>query len=100
MPGRPFVHGFEIFLERATLSHSSAGNLPLTVFPKEGAAFQPELAGSGDPLAAFTEELHAAVDGVRTNREPDWLSGQLARDALMLCYKECESVRTGQIVVC
>ena len=100
MPGRPFVHGFEIYLERATLSHSSAGSLPLTVFPKEGAAFQPELAGGVDPLAAFTAELQAAIDGVRSNIEPDWLSGQLARDALMLCYRECESVRTGRIVLC
>ncbi len=100
MPGRPFVHGFEIYLEKATLSHSSAGTLPLTVYPKEGGSFQPELAGGGDPIAAFTAELQAAVDGVEANREPDWLSGQLARDALMLCYKECESVRTGRIVEC
>ncbi len=100
MPGRPFVHGFEIFLEGATLSHSSAGNLPLTVFPKTGGSFQPELPGGGDPIAAFTLELQAAVDGVNSNAEPPWLSGQLARDALMLCYKECESVRTGKIVAC
>ena len=100
MPGRAFVHGFEIYLEKATLSHSSAGNLPLTVFPKEGGLFQPELAGGGDPIAAFTAELQAAVDGVEANREPAWLSGQLARDALMLCYKECESVRTGRIGDC
>lgn len=100
MPGRPFVHGFEIYLEKATLSHSSAGNLPLTVYPKEGDTFQPELPGGGDPIAAFTAELQAAVDGVTSNSEPAWLSGQLARDALMLCYKECESVRTGQIVMC
>lgn len=100
MPGRAFVHGFEIYLEKATLSHSSAGNLALTVFPKEGDSFQPELAGGGDPITAFTAELQAAVDGVKANREPEWLSGQLARDALMLCYKECESVRTGEIVNC
>ena len=100
MPGRPFVHGFEIFLEGATLSHSSAGSLPLTVFPKVGAPFQPELPGGNDPLAAFTAELQAAVDGVNSNTEPAWLGGRLARDALMLCHKECESVRTGKIVEC
>ena len=100
MPGRPFVHGFEIYLEKATLSHSSSGNLPLTVFPKEGGSYLPELIGGGDPIAAFAAELQSAVDGVVSNSEPDWLSGQLARDALMLCYKECESVRTGRIVEC
>ena len=97
MPGRPFVHGFEIYLEKATFSHSSAGDLPLTVYPKVGDPFRPELPGGGDPISAFTSELQAAVDGVRSHSEPTWLGGQLARDALMLCHKECESVRTGKV---
>ena len=100
MPGRPFVHGFEIFLEGATLSHSSSGDLPLTVYPKEGGSFRPELAGGADPLAAFTLELQAAVDAVGTGVEAPWLGAKLARDALMLCYKEIDSVRTGRIVTC
>jgi len=29
---------------------------------------------------------------------PDLLSGQLARDALVMCLNECESVRTGRVV--
>ena len=29
---------------------------------------------------------------------PPLLSGQLARDALVMCYKECESVTTGRPV--
>jgi hypothetical protein len=29
---------------------------------------------------------------------PALLSGQLARDALVLCHKECESVKTGKVV--
>ena len=72
----------------------------MTVFPKVGVSFQPELPGGNDPLSAFTAELQEAVDGVRSNAEPAWLGGQLARDALMLCHKECESVRTGKIVEC
>jgi predicted dehydrogenase len=95
--GRPFVHGFEIYLERATLAYDSGGT-PLTVFTDDGQATQPEVSGSGDPIAAFTSELQAAVDGVRTGQEPDLLSGQLARDALVLCHKEIESVKTGRAV--
>ena len=30
--------------------------------------------------------------------EPDLLSGQLARDSLVLCHRECESVKTGKAV--
>ena len=95
--GRPFAHGYEIYLEKATLSYDSGG-VPLTVFTADGKAEQPHLGGSGDPLAAFTDELQAAVDGVTAGKEPDLLSGQLARDALVLCHKECESVKTGKVV--
>jgi hypothetical protein len=31
-------------------------------------------------------------------KEPPLLSGKLGRDALVMCYKECQSVRTGKAV--
>jgi predicted dehydrogenase len=96
-PGRPFVHGYEIYLERATLVYES-GTAPLTVLTADGKSEQPELPGGGDPLAAFALELQAACDGVAAGRAPDLLSGQLARDALVLCHRECDSVRTGRSV--
>jgi hypothetical protein len=43
-------------------------------------------------VAGFVAELQAAVDGVAGGKMPEVLSGQLARDALVMCYKECESV--------
>jgi predicted dehydrogenase len=95
--GRPFVHGYEIYLERATLVYES-GTTPLTVLTADGKAKQPKLKGGDDILSAFTAELQAAAEGVRTGRAPDLLSGQLARDALALCIKECQSVRTGKAV--
>ena len=36
--------------------------------------------------------------GVKRGKEPDLLSGQLARDALVLCHREIESVKTGKAV--
>ncbi len=95
--GRPFVHGYEIYLEKATLSYSSGGN-PLTVFTADGKSFIPELPGGGDPIAAFANELQAAADGVRSGKEPDLLSGTLARNALVMCHREIESVKTGGTV--
>jgi predicted dehydrogenase len=95
--GRPFVHGYEIYLEKATLTYES-GTCPLTVLTAAGQVEHPELAGGGDETAAFTLELQTAIEGVRTGRAPDLLSGQLARDALVLCHRECESVRTGKAV--
>jgi len=97
MKGRPFVHGYELYLEKATLIYES-GTCPLTVLTVDGKSEQPKLAGGDDPTTAFTYEIQAAVDGVRTGKEPDLLSAKLARDALLLCHKECESVRSGVAV--
>jgi hypothetical protein len=52
-----------------------SGAVPLTVFTADGKSTRPEL-GSGD---LFSE--------------------QLARDALVLCHKEIESVQKGEVVV-
>lgn len=94
---RPFVHGYELYLERATLTYQSDGR-PLTVLHADGSSEKPELTGGEDATTAFTAELQCAVDAVQTGKEPDLLSGRLARDALVMCFKECESVRTGRPV--
>jgi predicted dehydrogenase len=95
--GRPFVHGYEIYLERATLIYES-GTTPLTVLHADGSTTQPKFEGGGDATTAFTAEIQAAVDGVVGGRPPDLLSGKLARDALVMCHRECDSVRTGKAV--
>jgi len=95
--GRAFVHGFEIYLEKATLVYES-GTKPLALLTPDGKVKHPKLKGGGEATTAFSAEIQIAVDGIRAGREPDLLSGQLARDALVLCHKECQSVRTGKAV--
>lgn len=95
--GRPFVHGFELYLEKATLVYES-GAVPLTVLTADGKARQPKLKGGGDPVRAFAAEIQTAADSVQAGKPADLLSGQLARDALVLCFKECQSVLTGKAV--
>lgn len=91
MSGRPFVHGYELYLEKATLVYES-GTCPLTRITA-GKSEPVELSGGvGGDVAGFVAEIQAAVDGVTSGKMPDLLSGQLARDALVMCYKECESV--------
>jgi predicted dehydrogenase len=97
MPGRPFVHGYEIYLEKATLVYES-GTVPLTLIPSAGKPRAPKLKSDDSGVSAFTAEIQAAVEGVQSGKEPDLLSGRLARDALVLCHKECQSVRTGKAV--
>lgn len=94
---REFTHGYEIYLEKATLAYE-IGSMPLTVLKADGTSEKPTLAGGDDPIGSFTSEIQAAVEGVKAGKAPDLLSGKLARDALVLCHKECESVKTGQAV--
>ena len=102
--GRAFSHGFEIFLEKATLLFdfsTLAGEpstaMPLTLLTEDGTVEQVDL-GEVDPIDAFTAEIQYAVDAIDWEEEPTALSGVGARDALLLCYKEAESVQTGKVV--
>ncbi|WP_435010557.1 Gfo/Idh/MocA family protein [Tundrisphaera lichenicola] len=103
--GRPFTHGFEFYLERATLSYDFAnlggqGHLatPLSVILPDGTVERPDLPGSGDPVDAFVAELEAAVGAVASGIPSPMLSGELARQALRTCHAEVRSATGGGVV--
>ena len=101
--GRPFSHGFDLYLERASLSFGFAdmagtGQVaPLSVILPDGTVQVPDL-GSGDPVDSFTRELQDAVTAVASGEESARLSGLLARQALAICRAEVESVAKRQTV--
>jgi predicted dehydrogenase len=101
-PGRSFTHAFEIHLEKATLTYDFAVvgdqprlNIPLTVFTSDGKAVQPAVPAS-DPLEAFVAELSETAQSIRGGRISPLLSGELARDALLLCEKQTASLAAGR----
>ena len=94
-PGRPFAHGFELYLERATLTFSQAD--PLSVALADGSVERPAL-GSGDPIDSFARELAVAVEAAATGRPAAALDAALARQALATCLAEVEGVKSGRIV--
>ena len=103
--GRSFTHGFELYLERATISFefasfAGAGHLaiPLSVIHADGTVEQPTLPGSGDPVDAFVAELTAAVEAVASGVPCPTLTGDLASQALRICHAEIQSVTTGRTV--
>jgi predicted dehydrogenase len=103
--GRPFAHGFEVYLERATLSYEfaslgGAGHLAthLSVILPDGTVERPELAAGGE-LDAFTAELDVAVKSVTMGNTNSPLAGTLARQALVTCLAEVESVRSRRPVL-
>lgn len=102
--GRPFDHGFEIQLEKATLLFEfavfeDAGKtlLPLTILNEQGKAICPDL-GEHDEISAFASEITEVINAVNTGRPSSILGGDLARDAIILCQKETESVRESRRV--
>lgn len=94
---RPFTHGYEIHLERATLVFDSWMGMPLTVLTNKGEAVRPRL-GEPDMVAAFPIELGEAVRSIRTNTASPLLDGRLARDALILGHKQTQSVVSKKAV--
>ena len=102
--GLAFAHGFELYLEKATLQYS-AGTIggawcpdrPLTLITG-GKVTQPKLKGGTEWCAAFTAELQAAVNAVKTGEVPAQMSAELARDALKVCYAEARSIASGKAV--
>jgi predicted dehydrogenase len=92
--GRPFTHGYEIHLEKATLVFDSWDNLPLSVLTADGKVQRPKL-GSPDMTAAFPIELGEAVRAIKTGKPSALLDGQLARDALVLGQRQTQSIQRG-----
>ncbi len=102
--GRPFTHGFELYLEKATLlfDYMALPKLgdavtPLTVLTDGGRASRPKL-GSADPVDAFVSELKEVVRSVRADEPSPLLAGELARDAVLLCKKQTESLLKNRAV--
>ncbi len=102
--GRPFTHAYEIYFEKATLFFSYAALAkvgdavtPLSVLLDNGKVLRPKL-GSGDPPDAFVAELGEVLRAVRNNTPSPLLAGELARDAIVLCQKQTESVLRGRAV--
>jgi predicted dehydrogenase len=102
--GRSFTHGFEIHLERATLQYTLAvladGQveiMPLKILDARGKVIRPEL-GADSPTAAFEAEIKEVAKSIRSGKPSAVLSGDLARDAIVLCHRQTESVRAGRPV--
>ena len=103
--GRVFTHGFEMHLEKATLHYEFAAladrpegeTMPLKVLTAKGDVVRPQL-GDVDSITAFAAEITEVVRTIKANRPSALLDGDLARDAIILCHKQTESVKKGRPV--
>jgi predicted dehydrogenase len=103
--GRPFDHGFEIQLERATLIFQFAviGKQAKylcepTLLDDRGKATTATMP-AGDPMMnAFEAEIKAVSKAVRSGAGAEMLEGALARDAIAICQAETKSLISGKPV--
>ena len=102
--GRPFMHGYEIHLEQATIQFEfqafadQAETMPVKVLTEGGTVLRPEL-GDGDPVHGFCREIEEVTKCVSENRDSKILNGALARDAIEICQMQAQSVAQRRIVL-
>jgi predicted dehydrogenase len=102
--GRPFTHGYEIYLENATLlfdfaviGGEPALAMPVTVLTADGRVERPQLS-AGDAITPFENELTEVIHAIESGVPSPLLAGALARDAVVICQKETEAVVTGNAI--
>lgn len=94
MPKFVFEHGYDAYFEQATVEFNSRLGKTPVLYTADGKQREVKL----KPVDAYFAELQYAVDCVRKNQLPALLSGESARNALLLCLKELESFRKGKPV--
>jgi predicted dehydrogenase len=100
---RPFDHGFEINLERATLMFefailgSEGGYLTKPTMLVGDRVEHPKLP-DGDPMNAFIAEIQEVLRCLKRNEKSKILDATLARDAIVLCQKQSESLKRRSFV--
>ena len=100
--GRPFTHGFELQLERATLQFELAAFadgqvevMPLKVLTSDGQVVRPQ-AGPHDDIEGFVSEIDELKRAVESNSPSPLLGGEMARDAIAICHAVSKSVMERQ----
>ena len=94
--GRPFNHGFEIHLERATIQFEFASFkdraelMPLKILTDQGDVVRPSLFVSDD-IAGFVAEIEEVKSCIVADRESTILCGELARDAIRISQMQADA---------
>ncbi len=87
--GCPFEHGYDVYFEHALLKFNSSWGQPPVLLTSDGRTRKPRLARQD----GFAAEIQEAVDAVAEGRDSAVLSATSARDSLLLCLKEIQSVK-------
>ena len=89
-----FEQGYDAYFEEGTLWYNALSDRPVTLYTPDGGKSEPKI----DFPEAFEAQLGYAIEVLNNNAEPVLLSADAAREALHICHREAESVRTGQTI--
>ena len=89
----PFVMGFRMYFEQASLVYSSEGGEPMQLYDGDGAR-DVEV----PPVSAYEAELDHFIQCVRSGRNSQVASPESARQAVAVALAEVESIRTARPV--
>lgn len=89
----PFEHGYDVYLEKATIRFNSLDEAPVTLYTADGIT-KPELPA----IDGYAAEVEYAIRCLEQKRAPELLLGASARDSLKLALKEIEAVKSGKPV--
>ena len=94
-PGLSFEHGFDIYLENATIQYNNlfTGDDLWLYSDGEKQIVHPPGA------APFEAQLGHVINCVATNIDSPDIAAPFAREALAVCFKEIESAASGETVV-
>lgn len=92
--GCPFEHGYDVYFEQATLKYNSSWGQPPVLLTADGKSKNPKVSRTN----GFVGELQEASDAVRRGTPSQLIGGETARNALLLCLREIQSVLSGRRV--
>jgi hypothetical protein len=95
MATNPFEHGFDIYLEEATLQHNSTftGD-EVWISGKQGEILKLK----PQRPDGFVAQLQHCADCIAANRESELISAISARQALLVCLKAQEALLGGNTI--
>ena len=100
--GRPFCHGYEIYLERATLQFElsaysdSSETIEAKIIPNDGPPIRLSRV-DGDPVLAFVRQMEEVRNTINNRLPSKVLDGQLASDAIAICEAQERSIVSGLV---
>jgi len=109
-PGFPFTMGLLVVGERGTIRFDSSQTPALVVYPTSGGSYVPDVpkpgvglatksAGNIADLGGYLNEIKYFLDCIKSDKTPDLVTLNDAREAVRTCLASKQSLASGETIV-